>query len=317
MPKSFRGNQVILGKPSGSRTYNTRKAIDSLLDSTGRVHGLYDATRKKEQAVYYLSKKFTNCERRYSALERTCCALDWAAKRLKQYMLSYITWLVSKNDPVKYIFEKPALMGRIARWQMALSEYDIIYVSRKAVKGSALAEQLTYHPLEDSQPLSHEFPNEHLAAATSTETLVEEWTMWFDGASNLLGNGIGVVLASPKDQCFPFSAKLGFDCTNNMAKYEGSIMGLLMALEHQVKRLKVFGDSTLVIYQLCGEWEMRDAKLIPYHDHVKEIVEAFDAVTFHHVPREENQMVDVLATLSAMVQVSKGQEMTIRVRQQP
>ncbi|RDY07279.1 Gypsy retrotransposon integrase-like protein 1, partial [Mucuna pruriens] len=62
---------------------------------------------------------------------------------------------------------------------------------------------------------------------------------------------------------------------------------------------------------------MRDAKLIPYHDHAKEIVEAFDVVTFHHVPREENQMADALATLSAMVQVNEEQEMTIDVRQQP
>jgi len=30
-------------------------------------------------------------------------------------------------DPIKYIFEKPALTGRIARWQMLLSEYDIVY----------------------------------------------------------------------------------------------------------------------------------------------------------------------------------------------
>ncbi|RDX86343.1 hypothetical protein CR513_32343, partial [Mucuna pruriens] len=29
----------------------------------------------KEQAIYYLSKKFTYCEKRYSTLKRTCCAL--------------------------------------------------------------------------------------------------------------------------------------------------------------------------------------------------------------------------------------------------
>jgi len=44
-------------------------------------------------------------------------------------MLSYTTWLISKMDPIKYIFEKPALMGRITRWQMLLSEYDIQYVT--------------------------------------------------------------------------------------------------------------------------------------------------------------------------------------------
>ncbi|RDX77093.1 hypothetical protein CR513_42837, partial [Mucuna pruriens] len=115
----------------------------------GCMLGQQDATGKKEQTIYYLSKKFTDCEKRYSILEWICCALVWAAKRLRPYMLSHTTWLVAKNDLVKYIFKKPALTGRITRWQMALSEYDIIYVSQKAIKGSALAEQLAYHPLTD------------------------------------------------------------------------------------------------------------------------------------------------------------------------
>jgi hypothetical protein len=34
-------------------------------------------------------------------------------------------------DPIKYIFEKPALTGKIARWQMLLSEYDIQYVTQR------------------------------------------------------------------------------------------------------------------------------------------------------------------------------------------
>ena len=73
----------------------------------------------------------------YSLLERTCCALVWAAHRLRQYMLNYTTWLVSKMDPVKYIFEKPALTERIAQWQVLLPEFDIVYVTQKAIKGSA------------------------------------------------------------------------------------------------------------------------------------------------------------------------------------
>ena len=45
-------------------------------------------------------------------------------------------------DPVKYIFEKPALTGRIARWKVLLSEFDIVYVAPKAIKGSTLADYL-------------------------------------------------------------------------------------------------------------------------------------------------------------------------------
>ena len=54
-----------------------------LEDSMGCVLGQQDETRKKEFSIYYLSKKFNDYETRYSMLEKTCCALAWAAKRLR------------------------------------------------------------------------------------------------------------------------------------------------------------------------------------------------------------------------------------------
>ena len=101
-----------------------------LENSMGCVLGQHDDSGRKEHAIYYLSKKFTDCETRYSLLEKTCCALVWDALRLRQYMLNDTTLLISKTDPIKYIFEKPALSGRIARWQMILTEYDIQYTTQ-------------------------------------------------------------------------------------------------------------------------------------------------------------------------------------------
>ena len=102
-----------------------------LENSIGCVLGKDDESGRKEHAIYYLSKKFTDCETRYSLLEKTCCALAWATRRLRQYMLTHTTLLISKMDPIKYIFEKPALFGRIARWQMILTKYDIQYTTQR------------------------------------------------------------------------------------------------------------------------------------------------------------------------------------------
>ncbi|RDX88891.1 Retrovirus-related Pol polyprotein from transposon 17.6, partial [Mucuna pruriens] len=179
-----------------------------LEESMGCVLGQQDDTGRKEQAIYYLSKKFIDCEQRYLALERTCCALVWATKRLRQYMLAHTTWLIAKTDPIKYILERPALTGRIACWQMALTEFDIVYTTQKAIKGRVVADHLAYHPLPDYQPLSHEFPDEDIMTISGAKTHQDEWLMWFDGASNVLA------------MCFPFSARLGFNYTNNMAEYE-------------------------------------------------------------------------------------------------
>ena len=83
--------------------------------SMGCVLGQHDEIECKEQAIYYLSKKFTDYESRYSPLEKMCYALAWAAQRLRQYMLYHTTWLIAKFDPIRYIFEKPSLSKRITR----------------------------------------------------------------------------------------------------------------------------------------------------------------------------------------------------------
>jgi len=124
-------------------------------------------------------------------------------------MLSYTTWLVSKMDPVKYIFEKPTLTRRIARWQVLLSEFDIVYVTQKALKGSALEDYLAQQPISDFQPMHPDFPDEDIMEESEDEDK-EKWIVWFDGASNSLGHGIGAVLVSRDKQCLPFTARLCF-----------------------------------------------------------------------------------------------------------
>ncbi|RDY07595.1 hypothetical protein CR513_08271, partial [Mucuna pruriens] len=118
----------------------------------------------------------------------------------------------------------------------------------------------------------------------------EGWTMFLDDASNTLGYGISAVLISPKDQCYPFTTRLGFNYTNNMDEYKACAMGLILALEYQAKALKVYGDLALVVHQLQGERETYDPKLIPYHSYIKELMENLESITFHHIPREDNQM---------------------------
>ncbi|XP_019429619.1 PREDICTED: uncharacterized protein LOC109337164 [Lupinus angustifolius] len=274
-----------------------------LNESMGCVLGQHGDCGRKEQTIYYLSKKFTACEIKYSLLERTCCTLVWASHCLRQYMLSHTTWLVSRMDPVKYIFEKPILTGRIARWQVLLSEYDIMYVTQKAVKGSVIADYLADQPIDKLGQMKYEFPDENIMALSDESTEEEKWTLIFDGASNAFGHGVGVVLVSPEGKFLPFTARLCFDCTNNIAEYEACALGLKAAIDAKAKILEVFGDSALVIHQVKGEWETRDSKLVPYRNYIQKLNEQFDQVSFYHIPREDNRLADALATLSSMFHV--------------
>ncbi|XP_012442236.2 uncharacterized protein LOC105767277 [Gossypium raimondii] len=208
--------------------------------------------------------------------------------------------------------ESTALNGRMTRWQILLSEFDIVYVSQKAIKGSVIADFLASKALEDDEPLDFDFPNEDLMYVANDEEDSQEnhsWRLNFDGASNALVYGLGAILVSPNGDYHPFASKLDFNCTNNMTEYEACIMGIRAAIERKIKTLEVYGDSILVIYRLKGEWETRDPKLIRYRRLVLELIEEFDKITFCYLPREENQMADVLATLASMIKVNQLQDM--------
>ncbi|XP_042482763.1 uncharacterized protein LOC122063145, partial [Macadamia integrifolia] len=202
-----------------------------------------------EQAIYYLSKKFPDCETRYTTLEKTCAALVWATRRLRHYMLTYSVFLVSKMDPIKYLFEKPTLTGRLARWLLPLAEFDIVYVTQKSINGSVITEHLSAHPVVDTRPLNDIFPDEYVVSV-EVENEVGIWQMLFDGAANHKGCGAGVLLITPEGLNIPMAYRLDFECTNNMAEYEACLMGLKAAISIGVKRLEVYGDSSIVICQV-------------------------------------------------------------------
>ena len=64
-------------------------------------------------------------------------------------------------DPLKYIFQKPMPTGILAKWKNLLTEFDIIYVTRPAIKAQALADHLAENPVNgDYEPLDTHFPDE-------------------------------------------------------------------------------------------------------------------------------------------------------------
>ena len=165
----------------------------SVLDNFfGCVLGQHDVMSRK-QAIYYLSKKFTTYEAKYTLLEKTCCALTWVAQKLKHYLSSYTTYLISRMDPLKYIFQKHMPTGRLAKWQMLLTEFDIVYVTRTAMKAQALMDHLAENPIdEEYEPLKTYFPDEEVLYIDEfvSEDCHSGWKLFFDGAANVKKVGI-------------------------------------------------------------------------------------------------------------------------------
>ena len=102
---------------------------------------------RKERAIYYLSKRMLEYECRYIMIERLCLALVWATRRLRYYVTEYSIFLVSRLDPLRYLFDRPVLTGRLIRWLVLLTEFDIQYVTWNSVKRRIVAYHLASLPV--------------------------------------------------------------------------------------------------------------------------------------------------------------------------
>ena len=78
-----------------------------------------------ERAIYYLSKRMLEYECKYIMIEHLCLALVWATRRLRHYMIEYSIRLVSRLDPLRYLFDRHVLTRRFMRWLVLLTEFDI------------------------------------------------------------------------------------------------------------------------------------------------------------------------------------------------
>ena len=111
--------------------------------------------------------------------------------------------------------------GKIAKWVLLLSEFNIKYVTQKSVKGRVIADHLAHCSLEEAEEIQRDFSDEDIMGIE-----VESWKMYFDGATNQNGSGIGVLLISPKGTHIPFFGRLNFPTTNNATKYKACIISL-------------------------------------------------------------------------------------------
>ena len=199
-----------------------------------------------------------------------------------------------------------------------LAEYDIIYMTRKAVKGSAIANHLADNAMEDYEPLNFDFPDEDMLSIEKEK--LYWWTMYIDDVVNVYDNGVGVVIISPDKKQYSISIKLQFRCTNNTTEYGACILRLEAALELNIRKIDVYRDSMLIIFQVKGEWKTKEEKLRPYQEYLSKLVGEFEEIEFTHLGREGNQFADVLAILASMASIDFGhkvQPVHIDIRNNP
>ncbi|KAG9442226.1 hypothetical protein H6P81_018080 [Aristolochia fimbriata] len=110
----------VLGKPLLLYIAAQKKSLGALLAQTD--------DQGKERPLYYLIRTMVGAELNYSPIKKTCLALIFAIQKLRHYLLAHSTNLISPADSLKYIMSRPILSGRLAKWALLLSEFEINFI---------------------------------------------------------------------------------------------------------------------------------------------------------------------------------------------
>ncbi|XP_074336858.1 uncharacterized protein LOC141674032 [Apium graveolens] len=218
-----------------------------------------------QSPIYYVSKSLVEAETRYTLLEKLVLALEMTSTKLRHYF-EWHRIHVMTNSPLRMVLSKPELTGRLAKWSIRLSTYDIFYNPRTTIKSQALADFVA--DFSPSQMTQAEKELQHIFSTTN----VLPWTLYTDGASNVNGTGTELVLKSPQGDVLMYSVFCDFKTTNNEAEYEALIIELKTTRDMKIKNINIVCDSLLIVNHVNGTYEVKDQKMVTYLDIVRSVL---------------------------------------------
>ncbi|OQR88540.1 hypothetical protein THRCLA_22846 [Thraustotheca clavata] len=132
--------------------------------------------------------------------------------------------------------------------------------------------------------------------------------VYSDGASR--GNpgiaGCGAIVFNTTGDVIAMAKKfLGKEITNNVAEYQGLLLALDVAKNHNLETIEILMDSQLVVKQMQGEYRVKQEHLKMLHQQANEKAKMFQSVIYRAIPRKENSKADELANQAIDEQVHK------------
>ncbi|XP_074337090.1 uncharacterized protein LOC141674268 [Apium graveolens] len=244
-----------------------------------------------QSPIYYVSQVLKDAETRYPNLEKFALALVHSNRKLRQYFQGREIRVVT-DQQLRKIIHKTDASGRLVNWAIELSQFNIKFVPRTAIKAQALAEFIMECTFPEQQlPSSQEITPEETNPGT------EFWKLYVDGSSMAERSGAGLILISPEGFTIQHAITFSFKATNNQAEYEALISGLKLAKSLGISKMIVYSDSQIVVKQTSGEYIAKDPILEQYQAMVRNILEATPDITILQINKEENSKADELSKL--------------------
>ncbi|KAL0449271.1 UNVERIFIED_CONTAM: hypothetical protein Slati_1483500 [Sesamum latifolium] len=250
--------------------------------------------------IYYVSKVLKGAERRYTPIEKMALALVITTRRLCPYFLMHPVG-VKTNMPLKQTLGKSDTSGRLIKWAVELSEYDISYLPRTTIKAQALAD----------------FVSEMTGAPSEEVSKDERWLLHVDGSSTIQGSGAGIVITSPQGEDLEFTVKFDFKAFINEAEYEALVVGMKIAHEARTRHLLTYSDSQMVVKQVEGIYEAKEENMVQYLQQIAKLKTSFKSFQIIQIPREENVKADCLSKLASALEDCRTRHITIQYLPKP
>nr|XP_009779363.1 PREDICTED: uncharacterized protein LOC104228584 [Nicotiana sylvestris] len=144
-------------------------------------------------------------------------------------------------------------------------------------------------------------PKSQMQRSRQLKNWSKVWTLFTDGATNVRGSGLVIVLQPSTGGMIRQSIKTT-RLTNNEAEYEAMIAGLKLAKILGAKIIEAKWDSLLVINQVNVSYEVREDMMQRYLDKIHVTLRRFKEWTLVHKPREQNSEADALTNLGSSVE---------------
>ncbi|KAK1629030.1 hypothetical protein QYE76_003345 [Lolium multiflorum] len=283
--KNILSSPPILAAPAESEPMllyiaATNKVISLVIVVVRKEEGFEHGVQRP---VYYISEVLTESKQRYPHFQKLAYGVFLGSRKLRHYFQEHPMTVVSKA-PLATIINNSDATGRVAKWGIELSAFDINYEARTAIKSQVLADFIAdWTEAPEGTPVPEP----------------EAWVMHFDGSKQHQGSGAGVTLKSPTGEELQYVLQIHFEATNNMAEYEALLHGLRIAKEIGIKHIICCGDSDLVAQQVAGTWNARNSVMAAYRDEVDEIAKCFLGYEVKYVRRDDNTAADMLSKLGS------------------
>ncbi|KAJ1703288.1 hypothetical protein LUZ63_003067 [Rhynchospora breviuscula] len=248
---------------------------------------------KIQKPVYVVSRVLRDAEERYSIVEKGAFAVLIAARKLRPYFQAHPIKVISEL-PLKKALGSLDVSGRLLKWTVELSEFDISFMPKAAYKGQALADFIVKN-------------------TGRAEKRVQEsvWQVYVDGAASERGAGLCIQIKGPKGEKFYYTIHLTFTVTNNTAEYEALFTGLRLVETVGATKVKIFMDSQLVVNQINRQYDVYDPILTKYLEKIRTILASFDEATVKHILRSMNEVADALSKLAKESELCNDTSITI------